>query len=223
MGCPVRKITKKGGGSGLLKDPKLAEEIVKKVSEAVAIPVSVKTRLGWCQNSSKPIEFALRLQDAGAQLLTVHGRTREQGFKGKSDWLAIAKIKSALSIPVIANGDIYNVKDAFSCLEITQADGIMIGRGSMGAPWLVGQIHSALQGKSTIKDPSPKEKINLALEQLEKLLDAKGQHGLLTAKKHLNWTCKGFEGASELRKDLMRESDPQKAIMLLKSSLRSIS
>ena len=222
MGCPVRKITKKGGGSGLLKDPDLAVEIVKKVSESVKIPVSVKTRLGWCQNSSRPIEFALRLQDAGAQLLTVHGRTREQGFQGKSDWQAIAKIKRALSIPVIANGDIYSANDAFKCLEITKADGIMIGRGSMGAPWLVGQIYSELQGQSKIKDPSPKERIGLALEQLEKLLEVKGKHGLLIAKKHLNWTCKGFEGASELRKALMKEHEPEKAIRLLKNSLSSL-
>ena len=132
MGCPVKKISKKGGGSGLLKDPDLASKLVEIVSNAVKIPVTVKTRLGWSRDASNSIEFCLRLQEAGAQLITLHGRTKEQGFSGKSDWNAIAEVKKSLNIPIIANGDINTIEEAFKCLAITEADGVMIGRASMG-------------------------------------------------------------------------------------------
>ena len=219
MGCPVRKIARKGGGSALLKDPKLAQEIVKKVSRAITIPLTVKIRLGWCENTTDPISFALGLQDAGAQLLTVHGRTRKQGFSGNANWEAIAKIKNSLDIPVIANGDIKNSKDAITCLEITNADGVMIGRASMGAPWLVGQIDEELQNNQTFKPPDAKMKVSLSLEHLKLLVSKKGNHGLLIARKHMNWTCRGFEGASSLRHKLVRAHTPDDAIKLLENEL----
>ena len=219
MGCPVRKIARKGGGSALLKDPKLAQEIVKKVSRAITIPLTVKIRLGWCENTTDPISFALGLQDAGAQLLTVHGRTRKQGFSGNANWEAIAKIKKSLNIPVIANGDIKNSKDAITCLEITNADGVMIGRASMGAPWLVGQIDEELKNNQTFKPPDAKMKISLSLEHLKLLVSKKGNHGLLIARKHMNWTCRGFEGSSSLRHKLVRADTPNDAIKLLENEL----
>ena len=222
MGCPVKKVARKGGGSGLLRDQALATQIVSEVVKSVQIPVTVKTRLGWCEKSSDPVNFGLSLQDAGAQLLTIHGRTREQGFKGKSNWLAIAKVKEALSIPVIANGDINNPKDALNCLQITGADGVMIGRGSMGAPWLIGQMHAALQGKKLIEEPSPKDRLNIAIEHLNDLLEKKGDHGLLIARKHLKWTCTGFQGSTSFQKSLLKATTPKEAIYLLKNKLNSI-
>ncbi len=219
MGCPVKKVSRKGGGSGLLKNPLLAAKIVNRVANSVEIPVTVKTRLGWDETSSNPIEFGLRLQDAGAQLLTVHGRTRKQGFNGKADWESIAQVKEKLNIPVIANGDIKNTDDALHCLKQTNADGIMIGRGSIGSPWLVGQIDLALQGKPIFKTPGPKKKVSIALEQLNGLIESNGSHGLLIARKHLNWTIKGFPGSSELRKLIMKIDNPSIAIKLLEEAL----
>ena len=219
MGCPVKKIAKKGGGSALLKEPQLAQKIVKKVSQAISIPLTVKIRLGWCDDSSDPIAFALGLQDAGAQLITVHGRTRRQGFSGKSNWEAISKIKKSLDIPVIANGDIKTSKDAIQCLEITNTDGLMVGRASMGAPWLIGQIDQELKNQKPFKIPDAKMKINLSLEHLKLLLSKKGDHGLLIARKHMNWTCRDFPGASLLRYKLVRASTPKEAISLLEGEI----
>ena len=219
MGCPVKKIAKKGGGSALLKEPELAQLIVKKVSKAISIPLTVKIRLGWCEATSDPVSFALGLQEAGAQLITVHGRTRRQGFSGCANWEAISKIKKSLDIPIIANGDIKNSRDAIECLEITNADGIMIGRASMGSPWLVGQIDDEIKNQKTFKPPDAKIKVSLSLEHLKLLVSKKGNHGLLIARKHMNWTCRGFQGASTLRHKLVRASTPKDAIKLLEDEL----
>ncbi|OUT70326.1 MAG: tRNA dihydrouridine synthase DusB [Synechococcus sp. TMED19] len=222
MGCPVKKIAKKGGGSGLIREPQLAMRIVSAVAAAVQVPVTVKTRLGWCGTDADPIGWCQQLQDAGAQLLTLHGRTREQGFKGQADWGAIAAVKQALSIPVIANGDINSPDDARRCLEQTGADGVMVGRGSMGAPWLVGQIDAALRGRPVPPTPGPLERLNLAREQLLALVDARGDHGLLIARKHMGWTCTGFTGAPQLRQQLMRAPTPADAVELLNAAAASV-
>ena len=222
MGCPVKKIAKKGGGSGLIREPELAMRIISAVAAAVRVPVTVKTRLGWCGSDADPIGWCQQLQDAGAQLLTLHGRTREQGFKGQADWGAIAAVKQALSIPVIANGDINSPDDARRCLEQTGADGVMVGRGSMGAPWLVGQIDAALRGRPVPPTPGPLERLNLAREQLLALVDARGDHGLLIARKHMGWTCTGFTGAPQLRQKLMRAPTPAAAVDLLNAAAASV-
>ncbi len=222
MGCPVKKIAHKGGGSGLLKDPLLAANIVKAVANAVQIPVTVKTRLGWCNESAKPIEFSLLMQESGAQMITIHGRTRQEHFSGKANWEAIRSIKEALSIPVIANGDVRTPDEAKACLSLTKADGIMIGRGSMGAPWLAGQIDSSLRGDSLLKTPNTKEKLEIARNQLLALVKQKGSHGLLIARKHLSWTCRGFNGAEDLRYELMRAKTAEEAITLLNNQIAVI-
>jgi nifR3 family TIM-barrel protein len=214
MGCPVRKIARKGGGSGLIRDPDLAARIVATVAAAVQIPVTVKTRLGWCDGSDA-ISWCRRLEAAGAQLLTLHGRTREQGFRGRADWGAIAAVKRALAIPVIANGDINTPADALACLEATGADGVMVGRGTMGAPWLVGQIAAALAGQPAVPTPGASERLALAAEQLQALVAARGDHGLLIARKHMGWLCTGFAGAPQLRHNLMRAPTPAEALRLL--------
>ena len=221
MGCPVRKIARKGGGSGLIRDPDLACQIVESVASAVGVPVTVKTRLGWCNQAQiegshdAAVAWCRQLEDAGATLLTLHGRTREQRFSGSSDWQAIASVKQSLNIPVIANGDINSPDAALRCLEQTGADGVMVGRGTMGAPWLVGQIDAALSGRAIPLTPGPRERLVLASEQLQALLDSRGDHGLLIARKHMSWTCTGFTGASQFRQKLMRAATPDQALTLL--------
>jgi nifR3 family TIM-barrel protein len=222
MGCPVRKIARKGGGSGLIREPGLAQRIVAAVVDAVAIPVTVKTRLGWCGSDADPVRWCRLLEAAGAQLLTLHGRTREQGFQGRADWSAIAAVKRALRIPVIANGDVNSVEDALGCLAITGADGVMVGRGSMGAPWLVGQIDAALSGGPIPSTPGALERLQLAAEQLRELVEWKGDHGLLIARKHMGWTCSGFPGSAELRHALMRAPTPAAALELLQEAADGI-
>ena len=225
MGCPVKKIARKGGGSGLIRDPDLAARIVDTVAAAVRIPVTVKTRLGWCggepghgldrDHEPHAVTWCRRLGNAGAQLLTLHGRTREQGFTGNADWAAIAVVKQALNIPVIANGDIRSPEDARRCLEITGADGVMVGRGTMGAPWLVGQIAASLDGRPGPPTPGPADKLELAADHLRALVAAHGKHGLLIARKHMGWTCQGFPGASRLRRTLMQAPTAEDALDLL--------
>ena len=224
MGCPVKKIAKKGGGSALLKDPSLAVELVKRISRAVKIPVSVKTRIGWSEKDENIKEFLFRLQDAGANMFTIHGRTRAQGFNGKADWKFIRKLKEELEVPVIANGDIYNINDAIECLEITKADGIMIGRGVLGSPWIIGEIDSALKGLKNFKKPTIEEKLNLIIEHIDELIFERGEHGLLLARKHIAWTCRGFEGAQNLRNNLVKAKSYEEAkeeILLMISRLRN--
>jgi nifR3 family TIM-barrel protein len=224
MGCPVRKIARKGGGSGLIREPDLAARIVEAVAAAVTLPVTVKTRLGWCgapctaETAAGAAAWGRQLESAGAQLLTLHGRTREQGFKGQADWAAIAAVKQALRIPLIANGDVNSPADALRCLAATGADGVMVGRGTMGAPWLVGQIDAALSGRPVPPTPGPRERLGLAREQLQALVAARGDHGLLMARKHLSWTCTGFTGAPQLRHALMRAPTPADALALLEQA-----
>ena len=222
MGCPVKKIAKKGGGSGLIREPDLAARIVEAVSQAVKVPVTVKTRLGWCGSDADPVSWCQQLQNAGAQLLTLHGRTREQGFKGQADWQAIAQVKAALTIPVIANGDINTPENAQRCMAITGADGVMVGRGSMGAPWLVGQIDAELRGLPIPAAPDASGRLQLAKEQLLALVSERGDHGLLIARKHMGWTCTGFPGAPQLRHQLMRAPTPAAAVELLNAAAASV-
>lgn len=222
MGCPVRKIARKGGGSGLLRQPDLALRIVAAVAAAVRVPVTVKTRLGWCGASADPVGFALALQNAGASALTLHGRTREQGFSGRADWDAIGRVKAALRIPLIANGDITGPEDALRCLAVTGADGVMVGRATLGRPWLVGRIAAALAGRPLPPEPDAHARIALAREHLEALVAARGEQGLLIARKHLGWTCQGFAGAARLRRELMVAPSLGSALELLDQAAREV-
>ena len=222
MGCPVRKIARKGGGSALIRSPDLAAKIVESVANAVQVPVTVKTRLGWCGNSADPIGFALLLQEAGAQRLCLHGRTREQGFKGKADWHAIAAVRQQLRIPLIANGDITSPNDALDCLAITGAAGVMVGRASMGAPWRVGRLQAVLSGAPDPGEPTSYERLTLARDHLQMLLTEKGEHGLMIARKHLSWTCIGFPGAPQLRHALMRAATAEATQSLLEEAQKQL-
>ena len=204
MGCPVNKITKNGGGSSLLRQPELAGEIVSKVVKAVPIPVTVKTRIGWSNQEINILEFAQRMEDAGAQMLTLHGRTRAQGYNGPARWEWITKVKEILSIPVIANGDIFSVDAAIRCLEETRADGVMCSRGTLGYPFLVGEIDYFLKNGVKKVSPTAAEKLECAKEHLRALWEYKGDRGIRQARKHLTWYSKGFPGAGELRGQLAK-------------------
>jgi tRNA-dihydrouridine synthase B len=202
MGCPVNKITKNGGGSSLLRQPEVAAAIVRSVVQAVQVPVTVKTRIGWSEQEINAVEFAQRMQDAGAQMLTLHGRTRAQGYNGSARWEWIAKVKAALSIPVIANGDIFSVEAAVRCLEQTGADGVMCSRGTLGYPFLVGEVDSFLKTGILRTPPTPIERLQCAREHLEMLWQYKGDRGIRQARKHMAWYAKGFVGAADLRGQL---------------------
>ncbi len=204
MGCPVNKITKNGGGSSLLRQPELAGEIVSKVVKAVPVPVTVKTRIGWTNKEINILEFAKRMEDAGAQMLTLHGRTRAQGYNGPARWEWITKVKEILSIPVIANGDIFSVDAAIRCLEETGADGVMCSRGTLGYPFLVGEIDYFLKNGVEKVSPTAVEKLECAKEHLQALWEYKGDRGIRQARKHLTWYSKGFPGAGELRGQLAK-------------------
>ncbi|GGA04564.1 hypothetical protein CYANOKiyG1_16880 [Okeania sp. KiyG1] len=204
MGCPVNKITKNGGGSSLLRQPELAGEIVSKVVKAVPVPVTVKTRIGWSNKEINILEFAKRMEDAGAQMLTLHGRTRAQGYNGPAKWEWITKVKEILSIPVIANGDIFSVDAAIRCLEETGADGVMCSRGTLGYPFLVGEIDYFLKNGAEKVAPTAVEKLECAKEHLQALWEYKGDRGIRQARKHMTWYAKGFPGAGELRGQLAK-------------------
>ena len=202
MGCPVNKITKNGGGSSLLRQPEIAEEIVRSVVKAIDVPVTVKTRIGWSDKEITILDFAKRMEDAGAQMITVHGRTRAQGYNGAAKWEWIAKVKEILSIPVIGNGDIFTVEAAVKCLEETGADGVMCSRGTLGYPFLVGEVDHFLKTGELLATPTPVQRLECAREHLQALWEYKGDRGVRQARKHMTWYAKGFSGAADLRGQL---------------------
>ena len=199
MGCPVNKITRKGGGSSLLKDPALAVTIAQTVVAAVDVPVTVKTRIGWDDDHINAVEFARQLEAAGVQMLTLHGRTRAQGYTGAARWEWITRVKAALSIPVIANGDIDSVAAAERCLALTQADGVMCSRGTLGDPFLVGEIDHFLKTGDRLPAPTTLDRLLCAQEHLRLIAAYKGYRGICQARKHMAWYVKGFAGAAVVR------------------------
>lgn len=191
MGCPAPKVANNGDGSALLKTPQLCGEIVKAVKKAVDCPVTAKIRLGW--ETINGIEVAKILEDAGVDAICVHGRTRAQQYGGHADWAEIAKIKQAVAIPVIANGDVTDIDSYHKIREITGCDGVMIGRGAMGNPW----IFSELKGGRV---PTAEERIKMALEHTAMLIEHKGSHiGILESRKHVCWYLKGIRGSAVLK------------------------
>ena len=222
MGCPVNKITKNGGGSSLLRDPDTAIEIVKAVCAAVDIPVTVKTRIGWSDEAINAVEFAQSMESAGAQMLTLHGRTRAQGYNGTAQWNWIGKVKEVLTIPVIANGDIFSVESAVRCLQQTQADGIMCSRGTLGYPYLVGEIDHFLKTGERREKPGPVERLQCARDHLEMLWEYKGDRGIRQARKHMAWYAKDFAGAAELRDQLYQTTSVEQGCQLLEAAISKL-
>ena len=199
MGCPVPKVVSNGEGSALLKNPDLASEIIEAVVKAVDIPVTVKIRIGWDKNSINAVEMAKKLEAAGAALVCVHGRTREQQYAPYADWTQIAAVKKAVNIPVIGNGDIFTPDDALKMINETECDGIMIGRGALGNPWIFENTVNLFEGRP-IREISQNEVIDTALSHLGLMIEDKGERaGVAESRKHLGWYMKGLRGAAELR------------------------
>ncbi|MFP4578640.1 MAG: tRNA dihydrouridine synthase DusB, partial [Coleofasciculus sp.] len=222
MGCPVNKITKKGGGSSLLREPETAVAIVRAVVEAVSVPVTVKTRIGWSDDEINILNFAKQMEEAGAQMLTLHARTRAQGYKGEAKWEWIGKVKQVLSIPVIANGDIFSVESAVRCLEQTGADGVMCSRGTLGYPFLVGEIDHFLKTGKRLAPPTTVERLTCAKEHLQALWEYKGVRGVQQARKHLAWYTKGFVGAGDLRDQLSRIEAVEQGVTLIDTAIAKL-
>ncbi len=222
MGCPVNKITKNGGGSSLLRQPEVAEAIVREVVKAVDVPVTVKTRIGWNDKEITILDFAKRMQDAGAQMITVHGRTRAQGYNGNARWEWIARVKEILDIPVIGNGDIFSVEAAVKCLEQTGADGIMCSRGTLGYPFLVGEVDYFLKTGEQLPPPTPIQLLECAKEHLQALYEYKGDRGVRQARKHMTWYAKGFAGAADLRGKLSVIETVQQGIDLIDKAIAQL-
>ncbi|MGB5961307.1 MAG: tRNA dihydrouridine synthase DusB [Coleofasciculaceae cyanobacterium] len=219
MGCPVNKITKNGGGSSLLREPEIAEAIVRAVVKAINVPVTVKTRLGWTDKEINILDFAKRMEDAGAQMITVHGRTRSQGYNGNAKWEWIAKVKEILSIPVIANGDIFSVEAAVKCLEQTGADGVMCSRGTLGYPFLVGEVDYFLKTGQELTPPTPVERLECAREHLQALWEYKGDRGIRQSRKHMTWYAKSFSGAADLRGQLAVIETVDQGLMIIDQAI----
>ncbi len=197
MGCPMPKIANSGDGCGLMRTPELAGQILASVVKAVDVPVTVKCRLGWDKGSINVLDFAKRMEDNGASMVTVHGRTRSMLYSGVADWDMIAKVKQNLSIPVIANGDIVSGETAVKCLKRTSADGIMIGRATFGDPWIFTEVREALQGNFDYQRPILKDRIALAVRQFELSEQDHGEHiACLEARKHFAWYLRGVAHSS---------------------------
>lgn len=219
MGCPVNKITKNGGGSSLLRQPELAAQIVREVVQAIDVPVTVKTRIGWDEAEINILEFSKQLQDAGAAMITVHARTRAQAYQGAADWDWIRQVKAQLEIPVIANGDIDSVEAAVDCLAMTGADGVMCSRGTLGYPFLVGEVDYYLKHGIQKEKPTIVEILQCAAEHLQMLAAYKGDRGIYQSRKHMTWYCKGFPGAHELRSALSQIRSVEEGQTLIQQAI----
>ncbi|HBG8312526.1 TPA: tRNA dihydrouridine synthase DusB [Clostridioides difficile] len=216
MGCPAPKVVKNGDGSALMKNPKLAEEVLRAVVKNSKKPVTLKIRKGWDDNSVNSVEIAKIAEDCGISALAIHGRTREQFYTGKADWDIIAEIKKNLSIPVIGNGDVFTIEDSINMLDKTGCDAIMIGRGAQGNPWIFKRINHYMNTGEILPEPTLNEKISTAIKHLKLAVEEHGEYvAVREMRKHIAWYLKGLRNSAKLRDEINKIEDYQEVVSKL--------
>ena len=218
MGCPVKKIVNGHAGSHLMRDLPLAAQLIEETVKAVKVPVTLKMRMGWSHESLNAPELARIAEDLGVQMLTVHGRTRNQLYSGTADWAFVARVRQAVKIPVIVNGDICSPADALTALSQSGAAGVMVGRGAYGRPWLLHQVMAALAGRPIPDAPSLQSQRDMVLAHYDEMLGLYGaQNGVAIARKHLGWYTRGLHGSAEFRNRVNTIADAAEVVSMLRT------
>ena len=216
MGCPAPKVIKNGDGSALMRNPKLAAEVLTAVVKNSKKPVTLKIRKGWDDNSVNALEIAKIAEECGISALAIHGRTREQFYSGKADWDIIAEIKQSINIPVIGNGDVFDVQDAVNMLEKTKCDAIMIGRGSQGNPWIFNRINHYMKTGEVLPEPTLEEKISTAIKHMNLAVVEHGEYvAVREMRKHIGWYLKGLKNSAKYRDQINKITDYKEVISML--------